>query len=1571
MAMRKAPRLPVGSAAWVAEERASALKVAEEEVEEFSYAARNEMDWLNEHMDDIFSGENQMNITEIFKTPGRQRGKTPRTIRKAPNTEVRVPLASIFSATPQGTPNPFVLAPPANNSSWTPKIRPDTPEADVEADDEADVPKNPTTPSTRRVSPRKSAAASAAKSPSPVKSVVAPSRQPRPVKPNNNDTHMRPPASPAKPVAVTPSKVRSPIKHLNGSPLPILSKSPTPVKATDSGYYGSQNLDIMDVDEVEKVVDADVDMGEPAHEPTVEPTQQSTQELSQRPSQEPTQEQTDHVIRLSQERSQEPTQEEPEQEIESQDLGLEPAPIEPEQHASSVPQETVELPEETQPSEEPVQPTVKYPRLPSPELDVARSSSPVHMLIPSPTRSIHAPSPKKPASPVKASSPLKLASPENHLSPAKRLSRIKMASPQKAPSPEKVSFPENTVELEKEESPVDRDSPEKAASPTKIAPPLVLSPKKKSPEKASVIQQQPKTPAPFVHHSQPEEDSADNQAGDNVDDDANSSMEASSPISPVKRLSSLNFASLPAREPMTSKKSLGNRVSRTSHVDVTRTSFYHRQTGGKSLGHTTRQDFNDDDDEMDVDDDHTQEPRTAKSYTQRLQDQISMLGKGQSIGPRPSKSIAHLLPAQQPASTSQAPTTQPVPEPTKSSPKKPPVVTPRAFPTPGAFPMDDDDDWIGPPSKGADMSTPMVWNARKDTRLSQPMEGINLFAREASPTLGESFMENRHDSPSKAPVIQEPPVTSSAHTKSASVPMLPNLNELSVPHTASPKKEASASTSNLHKMPSNEPASPFKSPSKSLRENTLERVKNKFSSLMKSSKGLLPTSGPSNAEAKLTALFTTPSTARLEENHSLSEASFKTADNVVYPDLSHHAHAEAPVAATPIRPVRKTRALSERERKEAEEREKEKKKEEKEAKQYAKQNEKFEKMREKEAEKARIFQQEQEKQVEMERRAAEQREQEQQKKEQEKITKARPQSKPLFETPGPSKSAPKSPKKATRTSLRRGAKQGDAEEEVDVDMADVTISTKPPQSITRPPSAQASRGTGIKRPVRPTKEALTRAKPAPTRIRVNTTSSQQGAFHTSTNSVLSTTSQESLGQSHGRQQLVSKASTSSLTKKPSLQSLKGSYSSTVGRPKALELAAKQKEQEEREIQRRRDQKEANERKRAEMKEEEQRKQAAAAKKAAIEQAKRTRAPPPPPRSQPNGPPDHLAESRQPSRPNSRLGSTLHDSRPVNAVLGKAASKRPLTQMQQVQEAHQDSKRIRVSEDFDADIEMAEGSTQQQRSIRGAPVRPSAVRPSGVRPSAPARQPSVGFKKDMSTTTTSKSIFASNYNNVPHAPPPPSRTVDLFKKTTVNQIKTGHALDTAQFQKGNHIPFANGAGPSSTTQAGSSRHPLQTPARPGATAASRALPLPSASKHQPSRTSPRLAAIAAGDSIELPEIQTDDEDGVDTPRPSTSNPNLRSSLNGGNWTDSPYLKAQLLAQEQLDPMVIFGPPAPLNMEEVFSKDKSRHHRFRARTSSANWEGQDRLTEEEVCRDREARERMRKEGGWSWGLGRTLG
>jgi hypothetical protein len=55
-----------------------------------------------------------------------------------------------------------------------------------------------------------------------------------------------------------------------------------------------------------------------------------------------------------------------------------------------------------------------------------------------------------------------------------------------------------------------------------------------------------------------------------------------------------------------------------------------------------------------------------------------------------------------------------------------------------------------------------------------------------------------------------------------------------------------------------------------------------------------------------------------------------------------------------------------------------------------------------------------------------------------------------------------------------------------------------------------------------------------------------------------------------------------------------------------------------------------------------------------------------------------------------------------------------------------------------------------------------------------------------------------------------------------------------------------------------------------------------------------------------------------------------------------LRAALEAQSSRNPDEIFGPIKPLNMEELF---KNRTNKFRARTSSANWNGGDRLTRTE--------------------------
>ncbi len=165
------------------------------------------------------------------------------------------------------------------------------------------------------------------------------------------------------------------------------------------------------------------------------------------------------------------------------------------------------------------------------------------------------------------------------------------------------------------------------------------------------------------------------------------------------------------------------------------------------------------------------------------------------------------------------------------------------------------------------------------------------------------------------------------------------------------------------------------------------------------------------------------------------------------------------------------------------------------------------------------------------------------------------------------------------------------------------------------------------------------------------------------------------------------------------------------------------------------------------------------------------------------------------------------------------------------------------------------------------------------------------------------------------------------------------MDMAQISKA-PIPFAPSSG-----QANSQSH--KTPARSGA--------VPnigkSASKSA-ARSSPRYQN---GENIELPEINTDSED---------EDANAQGDFVPSSWANSPALRNQLTKQETIDPAEVFGQPAPLNMEEVFPKSMDRFHKFRARTSSANWSGQDRLTEDEIRKDLEARDRVRRQGGWTY-------
>ncbi|KAI1797846.1 hypothetical protein LXA43DRAFT_982300 [Ganoderma leucocontextum] len=106
---------------------------------------------------------------------------------------------------------------------------------------------------------------------------------------------------------------------------------------------------------------------------------------------------------------------------------------------------------------------------------------------------------------------------------------------------------------------------------------------------------------------------------------------------------------------------------------------------------------------------------------------------------------------------------------------------------------------------------------------------------------------------------------------------------------------------------------------------------------------------------------------------------------------------------------------------------------------------------------------------------------------------------------------------------------------------------------------------------------------------------------------------------------------------------------------------------------------------------------------------------------------------------------------------------------------------------------------------------------------------------------------------------------------------------------------------------------------------------------PAQEPPRVAS----ESIELPDINSEYSDSEDEDRPKRDLP---------DWAKSPDIAAALQQQSTINPDDIFGPIGPLRMEEIF---RTRHSRFRARSSSANWTGTDELTRAE---EREYARRM---------------
>ncbi|KAF1808689.1 hypothetical protein P152DRAFT_485238 [Eremomyces bilateralis CBS 781.70] len=522
--------------------------------------------------------------------------------------------------------------------------------------------------------------------------------------------------------------------------------------------------------------------------------------------------------------------------------------------------------------------------------------------------------------------------------------------------------------------------------------------------------------------------------------------------------------------------------------------------------------------------------------------------------------------------------------------------------------------------------------------------------------------------------------------------------------------------------------------------------------------------------------------------------------------------------------------------------------------------------------------------------------------------------------------------KQAASSIRSGATSQAGSDTERNKVADEMPPPPPPKSLL--PTSQ-SKSREPRKLFKPSRENL-KTRPAPVSIKL--ASQRIGQLQPST-AALSASLQDSLGPAPPSKQpgISTKASNPSLHSASSTGSIKG-------RPRALEAAMKKKEQDEKAAQRKAEQKrELEQRRQAKAEEdrrlEQQRKAAEAeraqqARQAAQKKAEEAR------RRQEQQRKDAM---RPPSRPGNDLASALQQEkshghpphprsdltgpRPMSTKPGGGVvphvnpAKPPKRLYQQDAEDESaprpvprqgppfqqlDTKRRKTEDIEDEDVE-------NRRSVMAPPIRQSNIR----------KEPSK---------------FTHGYVPATQAP---AHAPSMFKSavTAQHNLQHGKIPDNAKFASG-RIPFADApnppAGPSNPSHA---PQQFKTPGRPAASTA-----VATTSKSSP--------ALPPGESIALPEIATDSED-----------EDSENEFVAPSWVNSPALNSLLQQQQLVDPEQIFGPIAPLQMEEIF-KNKDRHKRFRDRTSSANWSGNDRLTEEERRKDREAREKLVKEGGWSF-------
>lgn len=589
---------------------------------------------------------------------------------------------------------------------------------------------------------------------------------------------------------------------------------------------------------------------------------------------------------------------------------------------------------------------------------------------------------------------------------------------------------------------------------------------------------------------------------DLVVDESRSPSQGSSPARPLVRKSSLTFAALPAREPLTTKKSIGARMSRTSHLDQSkanpsRGSFLGQFTGGKSLGGSKQPESAQEDDAdngMDVDvdtgkpglvrEESDQDSKMTKlhnkSSTQRLHDRINMLGKSQPA--RPTKWIPVSAAIANPSYPE-----LPIQEPQQQHSQHIAGVASEAVAL--LTNEEDNDDWIQPPQPQQDTSTRPQLPKSSSVDVMEEISGKQTISGNE---FGRVCNAER--------TAKQPSPTHQLNARDTQTDTLAIPRAVPVSRFPSPAKDGTHIRVELANVP--EPsATPIDSPSsKRYVDGPLSASKSKLQSIMKTARGLFSSSAGVSAQAKMETL-SPPLMGNLRGTQG--------------PSIDEAFESKSLQKAVPLRspvnnPVgRKTRSSTE----------KEEKRKESEAKERGRI----------EAENARLHEEDW-------RLAATQQ----------------------VHAKGQIADVVQQTAKPTRQSPRKTQNQDVQRVHTDVVEDDHPgQSMGPPPSHGQPQQSHMLKSKELRRPIKPAKEAAPKPKPQPVAIRVGTLS--QGMRINS--ATLSSSLQEPLPPAQPKQAAVAKKpSNATLHTTASNSSLKSSVSSVTTKPKALIAAERKKEQ---------------------------------------------------------------------------------------------------------------------------------------------------------------------------------------------------------------------------------------------------------------------------------------------------------------------------------------------------------------------------------------------------------------------------